>query len=83
MAPEEKIRARIREIAGRKNNVDEADIAWVMNQLKQFGDVSVETENVAIQRRDFQHLYAHQGWAPAEIGIRQKFPKRDDEYRVV
>lgn len=49
MASEEKIRARIREIAGRKNNVDEADIDWVMNQLKQFGKVSVETENVHIK----------------------------------
>ncbi len=46
MASEEKIRERIREIAGRKNNVVVADIDWVMNQLKQFGDVSVETENV-------------------------------------
>lgn len=45
MATEEKIRARIREIAGRKNNVDVADIDWVMNQLRQFGDVAVENEN--------------------------------------
>ena len=49
MASEEKIRERIREIAGRKNNVDAADIDWVMNQLKQFGNVSVETENVHIK----------------------------------
>ncbi|MHB1796452.1 MAG: hypothetical protein ACYCPO_15965 [Acidobacteriaceae bacterium] len=49
MASEEKIRERIREIAGRKNNVDAAEIDWVMNQLKQFGNVSVETENVHIK----------------------------------
>ena len=35
MASEEKIRERIREIAGRKNNVDAADIDW--------GNESIET----------------------------------------
>lgn len=45
MVSQEKIRNRIREIARRKNNVDESDIEWVMNQLKQYGGVSL-TENV-------------------------------------
>ena len=41
MASAEKIRERIREIAGKPNNVTLADIDWVMNQLKQFADVVV------------------------------------------
>lgn len=45
MASAEKIRARILEIADRPKNVTLADIEWVMNQLKQFGEVEV-TGNV-------------------------------------
>lgn len=45
MASAEKIRARILEIAAKPNNVILADIDWVMNQLRQFGDVQV-THNV-------------------------------------
>ena len=45
MASEEKIRARILEIAEKPKNVTLADIDWVMNQLKRFGDVDV-SENV-------------------------------------
>jgi hypothetical protein len=39
MASEEKIRARIREIGDSPKNVTLADIEWVMERLKQYGDV--------------------------------------------
>lgn len=39
MASEEKIRARIREIADSPTNVTLKDIEWVMERLKQYGDV--------------------------------------------
>jgi hypothetical protein len=45
MASEEKIKARILGIAVKPKNVTLADIEWVMNQLKQFGEVVV-SENV-------------------------------------
>jgi hypothetical protein len=45
MASAEKIKAKILEIAARPNNVTLADIEWVMNQLRQFGEVDL-SENV-------------------------------------
>ncbi len=45
MASAEKIKSKIRAIAASPNNVTMSDIDWVMNQLRQFGEVVV-TSNV-------------------------------------
>jgi hypothetical protein len=54
MASTEKIKDRIREIAGRPNNVTTSDIEWVMNRLEDFAPVQV-TGNV------HQRLYVFEG----------------------
>jgi hypothetical protein len=41
MASAEKIRLRIRQIASRPRNVTLGDIEWVMNQLRDFEDITV------------------------------------------
>jgi hypothetical protein len=43
MAVADKIKARISEIADRPKNVTLTDIEWVMNQLRQFGNVEVSS----------------------------------------
>jgi len=43
MASADKIKARIREIANRQNNVTLSDIEWVMSQLKRIATVTLTT----------------------------------------
>lgn len=51
MATADKIKARIIEIAARSKNVPLSDIEWVMNQLKQFGEVEISGNSHLIMWR--------------------------------
>jgi hypothetical protein len=55
MANESKVRALISEIAGRPNNVTEADIEWVVGQFEKLG------LEVSRDRNDHQMMYSVDG----------------------